>query len=118
MPTSYPPRKEPLLASVEPPPVETPASPAPEPDDDDDTGTEDATAAAGGLHFTIDARELLGAINLLRRVSVLADEHLGLVEIECERHVILRVGDTTQFVELRFGSTRCVSTGRATVQTR
>lgn len=49
---------------------------------------------------------------------MLADKRLGLVEIECERHVILRVGDITQFVELRFESTRCVSAGRATVQTR
>ena len=136
MPTTFPPRREPILASVEPP-VEVEAEPPPQvtaPEDDgaDDDAPEDeddepATAAepavvvpatAGGLQFTMDARELQGAGNLLRRVSVLSDERLGLVEIACDRHVILRVGDQTQAVELRFESTRCISSGRATVQTR
>ena len=118
-PTSFPPRKGPILAEVDPPAEEEPA-PAEEVEEDAELKAEESplVESASGLHFTIEARELQGAVGLIRRASVLSDEQLGLVELECEGYVIARLGNRVEQVELRFESTRCVTKGRATVSVR
>jgi DNA polymerase-3 subunit beta len=115
-----------------------PLAQVPPPDDDDDPSDDDADpsrqarrhgdvsllapppvpAVAGELAFMVDAKELQGALNLIRRVSVPGDEKLSLVQIECRGHVFFRVGSLDQFFELRFTTTRCISPGDATVASK
>ena len=106
--------------------------PVPDDDDADDDDTADdeeasapsllaptpIAAVAGDLAFTVEAKELQGALNLIRRVSVPGDKDLRLVQIECRGHVFFRVGSPESFFELRFTTTRCISPGDATVETK
>jgi hypothetical protein len=75
-------------------------------------------AVAGELAFMVEAKELQGALNLIRRVSIPGDKKLKLVQIECRGHVFFRVGSPDSFFELRFTTTRCISPGDATVETK
>lgn len=122
MPTSYPPPKEPILAGVPAPPEPAFAAPA-EPVTSDDEPAEDLPAPTvpaeeGGLEFSIDPKELQGALNLIKRVSDPRDSALSQVQIECRGHVIFRVGAPAQFFELRLQSTRCAAMGAATVEVK
>lgn len=123
MPTSYSPPKEPILSGVPAPSEPTFAAAAaedePEPADDepdDDAPAPAVAAEEGGLEFSIDPKELQGALNLIKRVSDLRAAGLSQVQIECHGHVIFRVGTPGQFFELRLQSTRCAAMGTATVE--
>ncbi|MBA3549811.1 MAG: hypothetical protein H0T76_25300, partial [Nannocystis sp.] len=97
-------------------------------DDDDDAAAPAASqpaplappvpAAAGDLSFMVEAREFQGALNLIRRVALPNDKTLRLVQIECRGHVFFRVGSPDSFFELRFTTTRCISPGDATVDSK
>jgi hypothetical protein len=103
--------------------------------DDDDTAADDddtpsassepallapppVPAVAGDLSFMVEAKEFQGALNLIRRVAVPGDKALRLVQIECRGHVFFRVGSPDSFFELRFTTTRCISPGDATVDSK
>jgi len=75
-------------------------------------------AVAGDLSFMVEAKEFQGALNLIRRVAVPGDKTLRLVQIECRGHVFFRVGSPDSFFELRFTTTRCISPGDATVDSK
>lgn len=124
MPTSYPPPKDPILATV-PPPPEPAATSEVEPEEVEEAEPEESeteepaptvTAEEGGLEFSIDPKELQGALNLIKRAADLKADGLSQVQIECRGHVIFRVGVPAQFFELRLQSTRCAAMGDATVE--
>ena len=123
------------------PPASSPLAKVPPVDDDDDIANGDAVdvdadddgpassepallappsvpAAAGDLSFMVEAKEFQGALNLIRRVAVAGDKKLRLVQIECRGHVFFRVGSPDSFFELRFTTTRCISPGDATVDSK
>ncbi len=109
------------LAQVPPPDDSSEDEPTPSPTPTPDVSLlapPPISAAAGELAFMVDAKELQGALNLIRRVSVTGDEQLSLVQIECRGHVFFRVGSLDQYFELRFTTTRCISPGDATVASK
>ncbi|MBZ5708222.1 SNF2-related protein [Nannocystis pusilla] len=127
MPTSYPPPKEPILASVPPPPEPSFAAaaaevaPEVEAEAEEHEAEEPAPAIAaeeGGLEFSIDPKELQGALNLIKRVSDPKMDNLSMVQIECHGHVFFRIGSPRRFFELRLQSTRCAAMGDATVEVK